>query len=87
MEELNTLRHKIELGGEVRLVVTSDSQGYKVVYSVVEFKYDFLLFRYFKCNKWQYSCDVKSKDINDCLEEVTKAFKEFYPEKIDLTKD
>lgn len=80
--KLNEFRHKIELGGEVKLVVTSDFSGYKVVYSIVAFSNKFSLFRYFQLGyKWQYSCDVQSKDINDCLEEVTKAFKEFYPEK------
>jgi len=82
MKELNTLRHKIELGGEVRLVVTNDSGGYKVVNSIVEFNNEFSLFRYFQLGyKWQYSFDVKSRNIQDCLEEVTKAFQEFYPEK------
>ena len=66
----------------MKLVVTSDFSGYKVVYSIVEFNNKFSLFRYFQLGyKWQYSYDVQSKDINDCLEEVTKAFKEFYPEK------
>lgn len=82
MEELNVIRHKVELGGELKLMVTNDSGGYKVVHSVVEFNNKFSLFRYFQVGyKWQYSCDVQSGDIQDCLDEVTKAFQEFYPTK------
>jgi hypothetical protein len=88
MEDINDLRRKVELGGEVKLVVTNYHQGYnKVVYSVVEFSNGFYLYRYFKSEnyfkgeKWNYSCDALSKDIKDCLDEITDAFKDSYPEK------
>jgi uncharacterized protein YbdZ (MbtH family) len=78
---LESVRKEWERKLEEILVVTHDVHGYSTVYVVLKNSDDqYNMHRYFKAgDSWVVSVDKQGKSVQECLNAVSRAFKEVYP--------
>jgi hypothetical protein len=80
--KLQPTREIYEKGGEVKLVVFNQDRD--CLYVIVEFNGKYSLNRYFRYNTpaftlWNCSIDINQGTMQDCLDELTEEFADYYP--------